>query len=120
MILRHAAPANRPLEPPLDTVRVDLAPGPLVEGAVVGPNPLLGLPVKAEIPICSPELTDPLRVVLHLEEGVAVESASMGGVAPVGIVIAKIEVGAAHLLDIVPVWATPLPLLPLEILGYRR
>ena len=48
------------------------------------------------------------------------ESASMGGVAPVRIIVPEVEMGAAHLLDVVPIRPTPLTLLPLEILGHGR
>ena len=45
-------PQRARLEPPLDALGVDGAAGALIEGAVVGPDPILRLPVKTEIPVC--------------------------------------------------------------------
>lgn len=108
------------LEAPLDTLGVYGASRSFVECAVVGPYPIFGVTMETKVPVRGAKLTNSFRIVFHLEEWVPMESASMGGIAPVGIVVPEIEMGAAHFFDVVPIWPTPLPLLSLEILGYCR
>ena len=45
---------------------------------------------------------------------------SVGGVAPINIVVTQVEMSATHLLDVVSIWAGLLSLLTLEISGTCR